>query len=256
MRPTDDDIFLLKQLFFCEIQDIQNFVTNKIDNMYASEEDKKLLKESFYSPGNYVYLEGNMDILLMAHLDTVFPHGIYPYFDPDAGVMFSGKGLGADDRAGIFAILKILEAGFRPSVLFTYGEEKGCLGLNEFLDHHPKPIKDFKFMIQLDRHGFNDSVYYECDNKDFEKYINNFGFKTAEGSFTDVMFLSSDWGISGVNLSIGYENEHTNAELFFVDDCMETIEKVINILSDKENHAFYPFVQKEYLIHPKHIFEF
>lgn len=246
MRTTENDIFLLKQLLFCELTDIQNFITHTINNMYSSKLDKSLLEKSFYAPGKYVYIEGDMDILLIAHLDTVFPHGIYPYFDPEANVMFSGQGLGADDRAGVFAILKILEAGFRPSILFTYGEEQGCIGLDDFLDHHPMPFKDFKFMIQLDRQGFDDSVYYDCDNKDFERYINSFGFKTAEGSFTDVMLLSSAWKISGVNLSIGYINEHTAAELFFIDDCMETIEKVIDILSDKENHVFYPFVQRIY----------
>ena len=40
-------------------------------------------------------------------------------------VMISPDGLGADDRAGVFMIMNIVKAGFRPHVIFTTDEE-GC----------------------------------------------------------------------------------------------------------------------------------
>ena len=72
----------------------------------------KYLKKKYdtvHVTNSYLYAEGNIPIALVAHMDTVFdkpPKEIY--YDERKGVMWSPKGLGADDRAGVFAILKIL----------------------------------------------------------------------------------------------------------------------------------------------------
>ena len=61
----------------------------------------------------YIYAVGDIPIALVAHMDTVFkspPRNIY--FDTDKGVIWSPEGLGADDRAGVFAILNILKKGY------------------------------------------------------------------------------------------------------------------------------------------------
>ena len=57
---------------------------------------------------DYIFAEGTIPIALTAHMDTVFkqpPQEIF--FDPVKNVMWSPEGLGADDRAGIFAIVQI-----------------------------------------------------------------------------------------------------------------------------------------------------
>ena len=85
-------------------------------------------KEKITITKEYVICEGSIPIMLVAHMDTVFkkaPERIY--YDSKKRVMWSPEGLGADDRAGIFAILKILQAGFRPSICFTTDEELGSI---------------------------------------------------------------------------------------------------------------------------------
>ena len=60
--------------------------------------------------GDCVLAQGNIPVALVAHMDTVFK--VLPsevYFDPKAQVMWSPQGLGADDRAGIYAIIQIIE---------------------------------------------------------------------------------------------------------------------------------------------------
>jgi DNA-directed RNA polymerase subunit RPC12/RpoP len=81
-------------------------------------------------------------------------------------------------------------------------------------------------------------VFYDCDNEDFEKYVEKFGFVTAYGSFTDICHLCPSWGVAGVNLSVGYRDEHTVSEVLFVGQLLDTIEKVKKMLSEREIPEF------------------
>lgn len=75
---------------------------------------------------DYIIAEGDIPIALVAHMDTVFKFPVYDlYYDAKKNVAFSPDGLGADDRAGVFAILQIIKAGLRPSIILTTDEEKG-----------------------------------------------------------------------------------------------------------------------------------
>lgn len=77
----------------------------------------------------YIVAVGDIPIALVAHLDTVFGSGVADlYYDQRKGMMWSPQGLGADDRAGLFAILQIVQSGLRPSVILTTDEERGGLG--------------------------------------------------------------------------------------------------------------------------------
>lgn len=187
---------------------------------------------------DFLLAEGDIPIALVAHMDTVFKQPAAElFYDRQKNVMWSPTGMGADDRAGVFSIIKIIEAGFRPHVIFTTDEEIGCVGSNE-LSYHPCPFEDLRFIIQLDRRGANDCVFYECDNQEFEKYIEDFGFVTNFGSFTDICELCPRWKVAGVNLSIGYRDEHTTSEILFVGQMLNTIEKVKKILSETNIPSF------------------
>lgn len=182
----------------------------------------------------YVYAEGEIPVALVAHMDTVFkkaPEDIF--YDKQKNVMWSPEGLGADDRAGVFMIMNIVKAGFRPHIIFTTDEEVGGLGAKE-LSKKPMPFKELSYIIQLDRRGKTDCVFYDCDNTDFVKYIENFGFVETWGTFTDISYLCPAWGVAGVNLSVGYEDEHSAIETLHVNAWQATFEKVKNILSEKE----------------------
>ena len=201
----------------------------------------KFLKQYYENVTNdeeFLLAEGDIPIALVAHMDTVFPRPAEElYYDRKKNVMWSPTGMGADDRAGVFAILQIISAGYRPHVIFTTDEEKGGIGA-EVLSYMPMPFKDLHYMIQLDRRGSNDCVFYECDNPDFEKYIEGFGFVTAYGSFSDISTLCPEWGIAGVNLSIGYRDEHSVSEVLFVGQMLDTIEKVKKMLSEENIPQF------------------
>ena len=181
---------------------------------------------------DYIYAEGAIPIALIAHMDTVFPTPPKEiFYDQQLNVMWSPQGLGADDRAGVFAILQILKSGLKPHVIFTTDEERGGLGaLALACDHEKHPFKDLRYMIQLDRQGAVDCVFYDCDNPEFARYVETFGFVETWGTFSDISELAPEWGIAGVNLSVGYRDEHSREEVLFVGHLLSTIDKVKKML--------------------------
>lgn len=185
---------------------------------------------------DYIVAIGNIPIALVAHMDTVFKTPVSNlYYDQRKGVLWSPEGLGADDRAGIFAIIKIIQEGLRPSIILTTGEEEGGVGACALIEVHSKcPIPNLKYMIQLDRHGTNDCVFYDCYCPEFVNYIESFGFCKRLGSFTDISFLMPEWQIVGVNLSVGYENEHSYKEFLNIEPLFDTIKKVKKMLTEKD----------------------
>lgn len=184
----------------------------------------------------YIFVEGDIPIALVAHMDTVFkdsPEEVF--FDPVKNVLWSPDGLGADDRAGVFAIVQIIRAGYRPHVIFTTDEEIGGVGATE-LAKLDCPFKDLRYIIELDRRGSNDCVFYDCENPKFIDYVEGFGFEYNFGSYTDICEFCPTWKIAGVNLSIGYRDEHSVSEVLFVGQMLSTIEKVKKML-DKAKEA-------------------
>ena len=201
---------------------VSDFLQNKYSNVEATED--------------YVYAEGSIPVMLIAHLDTVFREPIRIFTYDEKRAVYKGMfGLGADDRAGVFAILKIIQSGLRPTIIFTTDEEVGGLGVTQLVKDFPEcPIPDLKYLIQLDRRGTNDCVFYDCYNEDFITYVESFGFIEAFGTFSDIAELCPAWDVVGVNLSIGYENEHTRYETLHLKPWMATIEKVKRMLKEKD----------------------
>jgi hypothetical protein len=204
------------------VQAMTQLIKSKYDNVIATKD--------------YIIAIGDIPIALVAHMDTVFKFPVSDlYYDQKKGVLWSPEGLGADDRAGIFAIIKILQDGFRPSIILTTGEEEGGVGACAICEKYPEcPIPGLKYMIQLDRHGTNDCVFYDCYCPEFVDYVESFGFCERWGSFTDISFLMPEWQIVGVNLSVGYEDEHSKQEILCINPLFDTIKKVKKMLTETD----------------------
>lgn len=201
-------------------------------------------ENSILSTPDYILAEGDIPILLVAHCDIVHknpPETIV--YDSRQKIMWSPTGIGGDDRCGVFSILKICEE-FKPWVLFTTEEEKGGIGVRKFTkEFESLPIN---FIIEIDRRGNNQVVFYDCGNEEFQNYIISFGFDLNYGSYSDVSTLSTHFDIAGCNLSAGYYNEHIETEHIYIEHMENTIEKVKKILADTENHKKYDCQEKKY----------
>ena len=201
-------------------------------------------KGKVVSTKDYVMAIGTIPVALVAHLDTVFkspPSEIY--YDRVKNIMLSPSGLGADDRAGVYAIIQLVRAGFRPTVIFTTDEEMGGLGAECFIKTFRKAPTELKYIIELDRRGSDDCVFYSCDNEEFSNYIESFGFITNYGSFSDISVICPAWKIAGVNLSIGYNNEHSTGETLHVGKMYNTIAKVKKMLQVADEAKSYEYIE-------------
>jgi len=177
-----------------------------------------------------VYATGKIPILLTAHVDTVFikpPQKIF--LDQKHLVYFSPDGLGADDRSGVFGILKLVSLGYRPSLLFTDLEESGGLGAQFFADHEEP---EWNVIFAIDRYGENEAAIYDCNSEQLRKILDGYGFKIVHGSFSDISIICPRFGIAGANLSAGFYENHTRHEYFCEKSLWNSIEKLANILEN------------------------
>ena len=195
----------------------------------------------------YIFARGTMPVCLCAHMDKVpWYKNMKTYQKRRVGNdirLSSSQGIGGDDRCGVYMIHRMLEYGYRPSVLFTMGEEIGCRGANKFCNDHDKDfLKDINAFIQIDRRGNKDIVKYSDENFELVKAIEPFGFEYAYGSCTDISVLMPHFKISGVNISSGYYHEHTGVTEYVsindVDSIIERLDAILhsNIFEKKYNY--------------------
>jgi len=183
-------------------------------------------------------------ILLVAHMDTVHRE-ICEDIINENGKLSSPQGIGGDDRCGVYMIMNIVKELHCP-VLLTEDEEVGCIGAHKFTASKYTKELNINYMIEFDRKGSNDAVYYSCDNKTFKAFIEeNTDLKEAQGSYSDISAIMPAIKIAGVNISCGYYNAHTTAEYVKFDEMLHIIEiakKLIKV--DPETH--FEYVAKTY----------
>lgn len=185
-----DDILRMRQ------KDLKHYLTGHL---------KKLGYETVKKKG-FLYAEGTVPVLLVAHLDTV--HNEPPHIicrSEDGRYIMSPQGIGGDDRCGVYMILQIISE-VRCHVLFCEDEETGGQGARAF-ERSGIQI-NVNYIVEMDRRGNNDAVFYNCDNPEFSEFVCSFGFREAMGSFSDISVVAPYLKTAAVNLSAGYYNEH------------------------------------------------
>lgn len=178
------------------------------------------------SGDGWLYRQGTFPVLLVAHMDTV--HTDLPTkIKVDENKISSPNGIGGDDRCGIYMILNILPY-YDCSILFCEDEEIGCIGSSKFAKTKlcESLVGKFNYIIELDRKGKNDAVFYDCDNQEFIKEIIKEDWKYDEGSYTDICELAPVLDASAVNFSCGYYNAHTKKEYVMFDEMLDSINMV------------------------------
>ena len=208
---------------------------------------RKLYKgnKGFFSKDNFILIEGDAPILLVAHLDTVHEEPVKTICKSDDGnILMSPEGIGGDDRCGVFVLVNAFDMSVnKPFLLFTCHEEIGGVGAEKFCRAHqlgklPKALDELKLIVEVDRKGNRDAVYYDCFNPELEKYITSKGFNTAVGSFSDISLIAPELDVAAVNLSGGYYNAHTLHEYINRKHLNNTLSKVVEIISDTAQEIF------------------
>ena len=206
---------------------------------YLSSKKYKVINED-----GFLYAKGTVPILLVAHMDTVHKEQCN-IIENKNGVISSPQGIGGDDRCGVFIIMNLLKE-YNCSVLLCEEEEKGGVGARKFIKTDYINNLDVNFMIEFDRNGNNDAVFYSCDNKDFIKFVeDNTNFFETGGSFSDISVLMPAAKLAAVNLSSGYYKAHTPAEYVIYEEMFDTIDAAKNLIDAECNEPF-EYVEKKY----------
>ena len=114
------------------------------------------LREYGYEPvckNGFLYAEGTVPVLLVAHLDTVHTH--QPDIicrSEDGRYLMSPYGIGGDDRAGVYMILLLMRE-CRCHILFCEEEEIGGVGAKKFAKSKLRP--EVNYIVELDRRSTN-----------------------------------------------------------------------------------------------------
>lgn len=205
---------------------------------YLSNKGYKVINED-----GFLYAKGDVPVLLVAHMDTVHKLKCTQIVEQD-GKISSPQGIGGDDRCGIFIIMNVVKE-LHCSVILCEDEEIGGIGARKFAKTEYINNLDVNYMVELDRKGNNDAVFYSCNNPEFTAFITDtIGFKEASGYFSDISVLAPAAKIAAVNLSSGYYNAHTTNEYVVYDEMMDTVEAV-KLLLKTESKKF-EYIEKKY----------
>ena len=212
---------------------------------YVSVELLKTHKD-VYSGDGYVFAQGTFPVLLVAHLDTVHKEKCDLIItDVHEGSLSSPQGIGGDDRCGVFMIFEVLKR-FNCSVLFCEDEEIGTVGAKKFIATDLASTLEFNYIIEFDRKGKNDAVFYDCDNEDFEAFITKEYYKTSWGSFSDISVVAPFLKCAAVNLSCGYYNAHTTKEYVVITEMLASINAACDILERTTEKDKFEYIEATY----------
>ncbi len=188
--------------------------------------------------GNYILVIGTAPVLWSCHTDTVHHKAGYQTVDYDSKI-FSlrpyegtktiphGNCLGADDGAGVWLMLKMIEAGIGGVYIFHRAEESGGQGSHFSAENNKELLKNIKYCIAFDRRGTTDLITHQggmrtCSDKFGKSLIKHLkkagGFKKKTayslcrgGSFTDSKNYI-DIIPECTNLAVGYYGNHSIRE--------------------------------------------
>lgn len=200
--------------------------------------------------GNIYATKGESEAFpcVVAHTDTV--HNIvkknaydifirqkdnaYCAFDPRTNFY---RGIGGDDKVGIFIALSALSTFDNIKVAFFRDEEIGCQG-SRVADM--TFFEDVAYVFQCDRQGYGDFVRdiygYELFGDEFSSAISevlkSYRYKEHEGALTDVYQLKRNGlGVAVANMSCGYYKPHSDTEFISIDDMTQTHNMVLELIT-------------------------
>ena len=242
------DISLLKQLYSINSksgneQEIKEFILDHLHGLALN-----IRQDDF---GNIYITRGQANDYpcVAAHLDEVhFPS--HRYIQETNGRLWAigdeqyPIGIGADDKNGVWIIIKLLETTSIPmKVLLTvqeekYGELSGCRGANHC---DLEWFNDVRYIIECDKKGQGDLVTIGkrkgiqirlCDDEWIPLDLQTkYHYFPVVGGSTDVVALKAKGlDIPVCNLSCGYYNPHNDGEYTVISELINCLQFVTEII--------------------------
>ena len=149
--------------------------------------------------------------------------------------------LGADDGAGIWLMLEMIDAKVPGSYIFHYGEERGGIGSTHIAANFPEFLTTFDRAVAFDRRGTCSIITHQgfgrCCSDTFADALSSLlgdanpkvdMWPDSTGIFTDTANYTDFIG-ECTNVSCGYDSEHSDSETLnvtFLSDLLDALLKV------------------------------
>lgn len=196
----------------------------------------------------YIFTQISDEIkpLVCVHVDTVneFLYPVKSDIMEKQGILSLRQNsrsacLGADDRAGIWLALQMITTGTNTAFEYGFfcGEEKGCKGSNIFADN--EDLERYSCFIGLDRankQGVKNIALYDNDNNELNELFIEKGYAVKYGSYADCSCIAGITEKACLNVSIGYQNEHSKAEILVLSDMFDTLQVMQSIIIPQKEY--------------------
>lgn len=159
--------------------------------------------------------------VLSAHMDQVKTNGRAEHFYKNGDEIrgytaeYKQTNLGADDKNGIWLIMKALERDPNTNFIISVDEEIGCEGITKLIPHIKDKLAN-KICLVLDRRGSHEILNEGSQGKycgtlaqDLCNYWGD-GYHTGSGSISDTGVIADF--CESVNISVGYYSAHSSSE--------------------------------------------
>jgi hypothetical protein len=194
----------------------------------------------------YVITVGeNSKTLFSAHVDTVHrkegPQVLS--YDPILRHIFKedGEPLGADDGAGVWLLLEMIDAGVPGTYVITRGEECGGIGASWMAQYEPDFLRQFNRAIAFDRKATDSIISHQggepCCSDEFAlalaDALNTLNFNFFYSPDDSGVYTDTKEYIECIpectNVSVGYQKEHTGSEMLDVGHLMALRDACISL---------------------------
>jgi len=172
-------------------------------------------------------------------------------------IISGDSNLGADDKNGIWIILRLLEKYKDISFIFSSGEESGG-DIDLVLELTKDELESIKYCLIFDRRNGKDIVgtnNFYCEN-DLEDAIVDIakplGYRSTTGLWSDCDIISQY--VPCVNLSCGYYMSHTKSEYTKINELKRSLELgglILSQLDSKYKRCEFCYNDNMYPVHYK-----
>lgn len=220
----------------------RQFIARYIDSVKGVRKD---------AHGNrYIAIGDNPETMISCHTDTVHSDGGRQKIEiSKTGIVslraesskrnthkWDKRVLGSDDAAGVYAALRMIDAGVPALYVFHRAEEIGGNGSAWIADFNPTFLRGIKRCIALDRRGYYDVITHQmcgrCCSDEFALALGDalnmkhepcqFGSFTDSANYTRIIPECT-------NVSVGYFLEHTEKESLDTTYLEELINALIRV---------------------------
>lgn len=216
-----------------------NLDVRELIKTYAITNGYAVIEESLFIVAMHPDIVTHRLPLIAAHYDTVRKNDeIIVAQKGDIFVNSKNDALGGDDRCGVAIALALIQEHTRGIFCFFDEEETGCGGSTAMIKMYSTYIKECTCYIGLDRAHNLDAATYSYRSEKLLAVVGKYGYKEVMGSLTDVSNIEDTYPKATVNLSVGFNNQHSSKESVNVKHSYATYEAMIAIAEECVDKAF------------------